>query len=289
MKANSTNFICRLGGKMLMAGLIASATMGLKAQDIIIKNDKSEFKAKVVEIGTDAVKYKEWDNQSGPLYNIAKGQLFMIIYQNGKKEFFKSSAPISATSSTSVSATEKQVESVSTSSEKDPRFIFTPIDGNQPKSATNYGDRFFNFGITLNSIGKTTIPAICYMDERIFWPNIALTLGITMSYNNQEIMGYKTTSFTGGVSLGPTYYLNELLKIDKAKASAYGGLSLSYNSVLMISDMTGAESSSASSFNIFLRAGGRYHFAKRLGAFGEIQIGKGDPAFVAGLSMLIFK
>lgn len=61
------------------------------AQDIIIKNDKTEIKAKVLEITDEHVKYKEFDFQDGPIYNLKKSEIFVIIYKNGKRETFPTS------------------------------------------------------------------------------------------------------------------------------------------------------------------------------------------------------
>jgi len=61
-----------------------------QAQDIILKKpDASEIKAKVLEITDDQIKYKEFDFQDGPTRNINISEVFMIIYENGKIEFFK--------------------------------------------------------------------------------------------------------------------------------------------------------------------------------------------------------
>jgi hypothetical protein len=63
------------------------------AQDVIVKNDKSEIKAKVLEIDDVNVKYKQWDFQDGPTYSVRKNEVFMILYKNGKRETFEQSAP----------------------------------------------------------------------------------------------------------------------------------------------------------------------------------------------------
>ena len=57
------------------------------SQDIIYTKSQTEIKAKVLEITTDAIKYKEYDFIDGPTRNIAKSNVFMIEYSNGKKEF----------------------------------------------------------------------------------------------------------------------------------------------------------------------------------------------------------
>lgn len=55
-------------------------------QDIIVKTNGDEIKAKVVEIGFDAIKYRTFENPEGPVYNIAKTDVFMIKYANGSKD-----------------------------------------------------------------------------------------------------------------------------------------------------------------------------------------------------------
>lgn len=58
------------------------------SQDVIIKNDKTELKVKVIEILPDMVKFKYADRTDGPLYSIYKKDIFMIIYEDGKREIF---------------------------------------------------------------------------------------------------------------------------------------------------------------------------------------------------------
>jgi hypothetical protein len=67
-------------------------SLHIKAQDVIIKTDKTEIKSKVLEIGDDAIKYKKADALDGPIYSIKKTAVFMIIYQNGKKEYMDNPA-----------------------------------------------------------------------------------------------------------------------------------------------------------------------------------------------------
>lgn len=61
----------------------------VKAQDLIIKSDKSEIKSKVMEITETSIKYKKWENIEGPIYNISKNDVFMIVYANGKRDVIK--------------------------------------------------------------------------------------------------------------------------------------------------------------------------------------------------------
>ncbi|MDR1679356.1 MAG: hypothetical protein LBR81_06205 [Prevotellaceae bacterium] len=68
--------------------LILICTVGLQAQDIITLKNGSEINAVVSEITADAVKYKKFENQQGPMYTVLKTEVFMVKYQNGDKDVF---------------------------------------------------------------------------------------------------------------------------------------------------------------------------------------------------------
>lgn len=61
----------------------------LKAQDVIIKNDKTEIKAKVIELTDELIKYRKSTMLDGPLYSIKKEEVFMIVYKDGTKEYIE--------------------------------------------------------------------------------------------------------------------------------------------------------------------------------------------------------
>ena len=266
-----------------MAFILLLFTTNGKAQDVITKNDKTEIKAKVIEITEDVIKYYDWANQSGPIYSISKAKVFMVTYQNGKREFINPGID----NGNKAKAAQNSPATGDIPSTKDPRFIFTPRDKSQPKSKTNYGDRFGNIGVTLNSLGKTTIPTISVIDDFFFMPNIAFTIGVNGSYHKEEVMGSSMSATSFGFLAGGAYYLNEVLKLEKTKVSLYGGAALTYINTSTSSDLPGGNISSGG-IDFLLRAGGRYHFSKRLGAFGELQV-SGGTGFVAGISILTFK
>jgi uncharacterized protein YlxW (UPF0749 family) len=70
----------------IMAAFVCSNI--LPAQDIIILRNGDEIRAKVEEIGTDYVKYKKYENLTGPGYALKKYEIFMIKYENGDKDAF---------------------------------------------------------------------------------------------------------------------------------------------------------------------------------------------------------
>ena len=56
--------------------------------DIITLKNGDEIQGIVQEVGTDVVKYKKADNQTGPNYTIKKSDIFMIKYANGSRDVF---------------------------------------------------------------------------------------------------------------------------------------------------------------------------------------------------------
>lgn len=72
--------------------IFAISTLSLTAQDIIVKNDKTEIKAKIEEITETTIKYKKIEMLDGPSYNINKRDVFMIIYKNGTKGYMETTA-----------------------------------------------------------------------------------------------------------------------------------------------------------------------------------------------------
>jgi len=83
-------------------------------QDIIILKNGDEIKTKVLEVTSDIVKYKKWDNQDGPVYSSVKTEVFMIKYQNGTKDVFKSQETIVTNSSPASNEEVKKNEAIKT-------------------------------------------------------------------------------------------------------------------------------------------------------------------------------
>lgn len=75
--------------KNLCGLIMVLVSLQANAQDIIVKTDKSEIKAKILEIEENTIKYKKFEFQDGPSYNINKSDVFMIIYKNGTRETFE--------------------------------------------------------------------------------------------------------------------------------------------------------------------------------------------------------
>jgi hypothetical protein len=62
--------------------------MATHSQDVIIKTNGEEIKAKIIEVQQTEVKYKQHDNLDGPLFSITKSEVLLIKYENGSKDVF---------------------------------------------------------------------------------------------------------------------------------------------------------------------------------------------------------
>jgi hypothetical protein len=82
--------ICASTLKICFISTLFILFTGLRAQgqDVIVQKNGEEIKAKVEQVLDTEIKYKKFDNLSGPLYSIKKSELFMIKYENGSKDVF---------------------------------------------------------------------------------------------------------------------------------------------------------------------------------------------------------
>lgn len=62
--------------------------MSAMAQDVIIKQNGDEIQCKLLEVGSEEIKYKRWTNLNGPTFIEERNDVFMIKYENGEKDVF---------------------------------------------------------------------------------------------------------------------------------------------------------------------------------------------------------
>lgn len=77
--------------KIIFLFLTSLFTTQLFSQDKIYKLKGTVINAKVIEIGTDEIKYKLFENPDGPVYVVDKSTLNRIEFANGKVEKYTSS------------------------------------------------------------------------------------------------------------------------------------------------------------------------------------------------------
>ncbi|MCF8429740.1 MAG: hypothetical protein K9G64_06365 [Bacteroidia bacterium] len=69
---------------ILLMGFFYSA----KSQDLIYKKNKEVITAKVIELGIDEIKYKDYNDQNGPTLVIDKNEIDRIRFESGKIQYF---------------------------------------------------------------------------------------------------------------------------------------------------------------------------------------------------------
>jgi hypothetical protein len=122
---------------ILLSTVAFFATGNLLSQDIIYKIDRTEIKAKIVEIQEDFIKYTLFDSPNSPLRNIRVSDVFMIIYQDGKRETFPAvkseQKTIEKTDSISENPTDKKSKETLNNEEVNIKTTTTPVVQEPPK------------------------------------------------------------------------------------------------------------------------------------------------------------
>jgi len=133
--------------RILILVLMGFATSLLFAQDVIVKRNGDEIKSKVLEITENTVKYKEFNFQDGPVRNININDVFMIIYENGKRETFKTPVPKPAVAEPS---TYKNTATNNSSFSGENKVKRNKYKGNYVLIGTGYGNSYGGAGIKLD-------------------------------------------------------------------------------------------------------------------------------------------
>ena len=74
--------------KFLLTASLLLSSLFSSAQDLIVMQNDVEIIAKITEIKKNKVTYVDFDNQDGEAQNILKREVYMIIYEDGMKQFF---------------------------------------------------------------------------------------------------------------------------------------------------------------------------------------------------------
>lgn len=74
--------------KKILLILSVLCSLSAMAQDVIVKQNGDEIQCKLIEVGTESIKYKRWSNQNGPTFVEERDDVFMIKYENGEKDVF---------------------------------------------------------------------------------------------------------------------------------------------------------------------------------------------------------
>lgn len=75
--------------RLLVILVFLLSLLNIKAQDQLFKTDNSKLLVKVLEVGTETIKYKDFSNLTGPIYTILKKDVVLIIFENGTHELIQ--------------------------------------------------------------------------------------------------------------------------------------------------------------------------------------------------------
>lgn len=74
--------------KSILLLIFTSTTICTFAQDIIVTRDAKRIEAKILEVSSSEIKYKEYNYQDGPLFILNTSEINTIIYQNGSVKIY---------------------------------------------------------------------------------------------------------------------------------------------------------------------------------------------------------
>lgn len=78
--------------KLIFSLILLTIAFNAFSQDKIYLTDNSVINAKVLEIGLTEIKYKKFENLTGPDYVMPKSKITMIIFENGTHEVINATA-----------------------------------------------------------------------------------------------------------------------------------------------------------------------------------------------------
>ena len=181
--------------RILFLLLIGLSSNLIFAQDIMVKRNGDEIKSKILEITIETIKYKQFEFQDGPTRNINISDVFMVIYENGKREMFSTTESIT-------SKEENPINNKNKGNVKKRGFIGLELGANIPlgkfadvndgQAKTGYHINLINFGYLFSdNIG---IAATCFgaVNPRVngnddyWWSHGGLLVGPLFSFPVSE-------------------------------------------------------------------------------------------------------
>ncbi len=74
---------------ILLISCLLCFVVFLSAQDKIYRQNGKIVEAKIIEVSSSEIKYKEFNNPDGPIYVLETDRIKKIVYENGKEEKFE--------------------------------------------------------------------------------------------------------------------------------------------------------------------------------------------------------
>ena len=191
---------------LLLTMLISIAVF---SQDLIIKRTGEEIKSKVLEVSLTVIKYKKFDNLTGPTFEILKSDVFMIKYENGTKDV------INAMASSTGSASDKSTQPT----QNEDKSLLSFTDKHRSTSIA-YGLSALFGGITSYGSGQSSmaIGPLLFSFDKALSDKFSLSFRPAVMYYQYKQTGfYSSTSaslFFGGLQLRVDYHFATSKKLD---------------------------------------------------------------------------
>ncbi len=67
----------------LLLLVLISAALSANAQDLIIRKNGQDIRAKVLEINIGSIKYRNWDNPESPVFTIPSSEVLLVRFEDG--------------------------------------------------------------------------------------------------------------------------------------------------------------------------------------------------------------
>lgn len=138
--------------RILFLLLIGLTNNLIFAQDIIVKQNGDEIKSKILEITSETIKYKEFDFQDGPTRDINISDVFMVIYENGKREKFTTTTNKQTKEDADLNNEHSKREKYTTTTRqqtKEDADLNHKFKGNYFMIGTGYGNSYGGLGIKI--------------------------------------------------------------------------------------------------------------------------------------------
>lgn len=204
--------------------LFAITTMGF-SQDNIIMINGDEIKSKVVEIDEGKVKYKKFENLSGPTYVVPISEVLMIRYENGEKDIFNTSKQEEVVEPENNNGNKTYSNDTAPKEKYDYISKLREAQKDDPSFRIYAGNGWFLGPGYLNPVGG--------FDIRFARKNVFLrcvSLGLAVSFKNLEGEDYDNDDFTmvGTTVFGGVVALNYYAPIPLKKIQPYFAVKLGF-------------------------------------------------------------
>jgi len=87
--------------KLSIIFLVAAGVLSANARDVITLNNGDEISAKVTEITSSEIRYKQFDDRDSPTVVVAKQEVFAIDYENDTREIISAETATARTATNS--------------------------------------------------------------------------------------------------------------------------------------------------------------------------------------------